>query len=379
MQGCQPLVSVVVPTLNAGRRFAKLMETLRAQRVPGTVEIVAVDTQSRDGTAELARKFGARVLFTSRSRFSHGGTRNQAIQAATGEYVALTVQDALPTDDHWLIRLLTPLLTQPEVAGSYGLQVAPASAGLLARARSGLWCRSNREPKTQALEHGKGFQAMTPEDRLALIRFDNVTSCIRRSTWEEIPFPERPYAEDLAWAKEVLLRGKRIAYVPTAQVWHCHERRRLYELRRAYIDGGTRVQLVDWPSPTLKFGEAVAAARRMVFFLTTKRFDSMVDPDKIRHFLRAETYRYGTLEPTVPVRLYLESLGFAQTLTEGALRLCPDRRLPEGVWIDLFRFTTMAVVGKNLGITAATARTQSPSMLERRAWNVMHAFLSRGV
>ncbi len=219
---------------------------------------------------------------------------------------------------------------------------------------------------------------MPPEKRLALISFDNVTSCIRRGMWEKVPFPERNYGEDMAWAKAVLLEGYKIAYVPTAQVWHCHERGWLYELRRAYVDGYTRVQLVNWPSPTLTFDETLTLLRRMMFFLLTRRFDSMVEPAVVRRFLLEEIQHYEQLDSSKPIEMYQTVLRFSWGLMEKALRLCPEGVLPERAWINLLRFATVVVVGENLGTTAAVKLTQTLS-LERIVWDMLHWFLGRGI
>ncbi len=57
------------------------------------------------------------------------------------------------------------------------------------------------------------FARLSPLERLALCTFDNVCSCIRRSVWRVHPFPEAPIAEDVEWAREVLVAGYRLAYV----------------------------------------------------------------------------------------------------------------------------------------------------------------------
>ena len=374
----QPLVSVVIPTLNAGNGFLQLLEAIKAQQVPGDVETLVIDSHSQDGTMTLAQKAGAKVMSVPRRLFNHGRTRNQGIKASTGEFVALTVQDALPTDETWLARLLIPLLEQSEAAGSYGLQLAPPTSGLLARTRSTLWREGNDLPAVKSLEAFEQLWQMPPEKRLELIRFDNVTSCLRRSVWEQQPFPERNYGEDMAWAKSVLLKGHQVAYTPTAQVWHCHERGAVYELRRAYLDGYSRVDLVDWPSPSLTFIEALALVRKTMFFLLTKQYDSMVEPTVIRQFLLAEMHRHEPLRSSKSAQIYLKALRFALALTERAIRLYPSGPFPTGTWIELFRFATVAVVGQNLGATAAVVRAQNLSS-ERAAWNVLNWFLSRGV
>lgn len=49
------------------------------------------------------------------------------------------------------------------------------------------------------------------------------------------PFRAAPIGEDVEWAKDVLLAGYRIAYVPKAQVVHSHDRSARYELARTYV------------------------------------------------------------------------------------------------------------------------------------------------
>lgn len=372
----RPLASIVIPTLNAGPDLASLLADLKNQQTPGPVEILVVDSQSTDGTRALAQQAGARVLTIPRTQFNHGRTRNQALAAATGEFVALTVQDARPTDPFWLARLLETLLRDPSVAGSYGLQVAPDHAGLLARTRSALWCRAHRSASQQRLENPEEFEALSPEGRLALIRFDNVNSCLRKSAWESAPFPEMDYAEDLAWGKEMVLRGHALAHAPAAQVWHCHERGWRYELRRAYIDGATRVRLVDWPASPMTGREMAASVRRLAFFLNTHRFDSFTDPAEIGAFMRAERYHYRDENPAEPSRIYQMALGFAQELTETALQISPGEGLAQGAWIELFRFALTAVTGQTLG-AASTRSRRAPG--ERLAWGLADRLLARGV
>ena len=373
----QPVVSVVIPTLDAGQGLAGLLEAVHAQQVPGGVELVVIDSGSRDGTPERARGAGARVLSIPRRHFDHGRARNQAIAASSGEFVALTVQDAMPADVGWLGRLLAPLLGPTEVAGSYGLQVAPPSAGLLERTRSSLWCEAHGEPRLQSLSDPEALAALEPEERLEQIRFDNVTSCIRRKVWEAIPFPEGNFGEDMGWARAVLLAGHKLACVPSARVWHSHERGWFYELRRSYVDGRNRVRLVDWPPAGLDPGEGLAVLRRLAFFVRTRRFDRVSDVLAGRRFLREELRRYETLDPVRPTQVYLEALGFGMALTERAARLRADGQFREGEWIRLFRFALAVSTGRALGTSAAARKGASPGVTA--FWGGLDQLLGRTV
>ena len=67
-------VSVILPTLNAAGEIAALLAALMDQTQPPE-EILVVDSGSTDGTAELARAHGARVMSvpaTSLTTAGHG-------------------------------------------------------------------------------------------------------------------------------------------------------------------------------------------------------------------------------------------------------------------------------------------------------------------
>jgi len=94
--GAEPSArSLVIPTRNAGARFRQVLERLQRQQLESPVELIVIDSQSDDGTPELAAHAGARVERVMRADFNHGATRNRAIELSSGERIALLAQDAL--------------------------------------------------------------------------------------------------------------------------------------------------------------------------------------------------------------------------------------------------------------------------------------------
>jgi rhamnosyltransferase len=83
----------------------------------------------------------------------------------------------------------------------------------------------------------KRYRALPPAERRELALFDNVSSCLRRSVWEEIPFGRTGFGEDLRWGARALARGYKLVYEPRSVVVHSHERGPLYDLRRHYAEG----------------------------------------------------------------------------------------------------------------------------------------------
>jgi GT2 family glycosyltransferase len=84
-----PDVSAIIPTLDSGAHLARCLASLEAQR-DVDVEVIVVDQGSRDGTRDIARAYGARVLSLPRPDFYRPPTRsrNDGARAATGRFLA---------------------------------------------------------------------------------------------------------------------------------------------------------------------------------------------------------------------------------------------------------------------------------------------------
>ena len=229
-------VSVVIPTFNAGPGFEELLRKLDAQEGGFEREVVVVDSGSTDGTAELAARYGAALHRVLKANFNHGATRDLGISLSSGEYVALTVQDAVPLDERWLAAMVENLQKDPRVAAVYGRHVPKPDAGVMTRALVGNLAVASLERREQEIQDPAKYLSLPPAQRRRAASFDNVSSCLRRSVWEEFPFGEADFAEDLRWGKKVVEAGYAIVYEPRSVVVHSHERGALYDLRRHYVD-----------------------------------------------------------------------------------------------------------------------------------------------
>ncbi len=243
-----PRISVVIPTRNAGPRFERTLEAIADQKLGEPFEVLVIDSGSVDGTLDLCRRYGVQVVQIPPARFGHGRTRNQAVVACRGEYIALTVQDAVPADDHWLGNLVMALDAAPRVAGAYSRSLPHRDASFVARQVAEYWFRRNRQRVEQRISDWPSFASLPYEAKQLQCTFNNVSSMIRRSVWHEISFRDIPFAEDLAWGYDVLRAGYSVIYEPASRVYHSHERSAWYELRRAYIESRVVGELFDAPA-----------------------------------------------------------------------------------------------------------------------------------
>src|SRR5207253_4611327 len=84
-------------------------------------EVIVVDDGSTDATAAIAAEYGCRVISTENRGLS--SARNTGLEAASGEIVAYTDDDARP-DPHWLTYLAATFMTT-DFVGVGGPNIAP--------------------------------------------------------------------------------------------------------------------------------------------------------------------------------------------------------------------------------------------------------------
>ena len=228
--GPREVVSILLVTRNGIETLPALLDAIAAQVIDLEVEVVAVDSGSSDGTAELLRARVDLLLEISPEEFGHGRTRNAGVASCRGDYVVLIVQDALPLGTRWLHELVAPLREDRRVAGTYARQRPRPEASAVTRGNLEAWLAASPDARRSYLR--EPFQALTPHERMRVCVFDNVCSCLRREVWQRIPFGDVAIAEDLDWGRRVVGAGFHLVYAPAAQVVHSHERSAWYELRR---------------------------------------------------------------------------------------------------------------------------------------------------
>ena len=116
-----PELSVIVPVRNGAERLPPLLRSLAAQTLDrDKFEVIVVDNDSSDGTADVAVAHGARVVsepIANRSR-----ARNRGAAGATTRLYAFTDADCVAHRD-WLRTLLGCAGSAPLVAGEVRLRV----------------------------------------------------------------------------------------------------------------------------------------------------------------------------------------------------------------------------------------------------------------
>jgi rhamnosyltransferase len=320
-------ISVVIPTLNAGPEFEELLKKISAQEGNFDIETLVIDSGSTDSTAELARRYGAVVHRIPKTEFDHGATRNLGISLARGEFVALTVQDAVPLGERWLATMVENLERDERVAGVYSRQIPRQESSALTRVLINDLATASPERREQFAESPERYRKMPPRKRRRLAVFDDVSSCLRRSVWEKVPYEKTDFGEDIRWGNRVVEAGYKIVYEPRSAVFHSHERGAMYDLKRYYMDQRVLVELFE-----LRLVPNLAHLLLAIF--------------------RSSAHLYGLLRQD------------KELTVRGAPRLA---------WLAV-RYAIPAQVGNYLGVKSGSIARLSP-----RAYGKLHRYLSKGI
>jgi GT2 family glycosyltransferase len=206
------------------------------------VELVVADTSSTDGSVELARSFGATVVPVE--HFSHGGTRNLLMERTSGEYVAFLTQDALPADERWLARLLEGFSLADDIALVYGPSRPVPGAPIPVGRELDAWFCSLAPDGRPRIDRTR-----SPQGPGAETFFTSANAAVKRADWSQVPFPDVPYAEDQALAREMLRAGYAKAFMPDAAVIHSHDYAALAQFRRAFDEWRALHEVHGWVQP----------------------------------------------------------------------------------------------------------------------------------
>lgn len=215
--------SVLIPVKNGGALLGEVLDAVLAQQAPWPFEVIVVDSGSTDGSVACARQRGVRVECIAPAEFGHGRTRNYLASLSSGAFLVFITQDAKPADAHWLRHLVDGCDSAPDVAGAFGPHRAYACARHVTHRELDMHFAGFGSSLTVVRLDDRERFARDPGYRQFLHFFSNNNSCLRRSVWQRLPFPEVAFAEDQTWALRAVEAGYAKAFVPQAMVFHSHD------------------------------------------------------------------------------------------------------------------------------------------------------------
>ncbi len=225
-------VSVVIPVKNAGDDFRHLLSAIKNQKGFKDIEILVVDSGSTDRSLQISREFGAKIIQILPEAFSHSFARNLAAEQASGDHILFTVQDALPSSDIWLRKLVRVIKDNNVVAvscteslrGDVDLFYSVASwyhnRFMEVEAQDRIMCKPDDENHLTLRKNGQ---------------LSNVACLISKDVFMKYKFMGN-YAEDLDLGIRLIKDGYRLALLSSTRIIHSHNRLAYYHLQRGYVD-----------------------------------------------------------------------------------------------------------------------------------------------
>jgi rhamnosyltransferase len=197
--------SIVIRAYNEEKHIGRLLTGIMQQTIIKEVEIILVDSGSKDATTSIAARYPVKILHIPPEDFTFGRSLNLGISHACGEFVVAASAHVYPVYPDWLENLLAPF-EDLKTGLSYGKQ------------------RGNSSSKFSEHQVFARWFPDTPNLRQAHPFCNNANAAVRRSLWEIRPYDETLTGlEDLEWARWALEQGNRIAYVPEGEVVHVHQ------------------------------------------------------------------------------------------------------------------------------------------------------------
>jgi rhamnosyltransferase len=198
--------SIVIRTLNESRYLDELLVAIRRQQLEDlSYEVVVVDSGSTDGTLDIARRHGCRIVHITREQFSFGRSLNLGCAEASGDALVMISGHCVPTDEQWLAKLCAPVAAGT-AQYSYGRQLGGPRSHYSE-------CRifAKYYPEVSAIPQEGYF-------------CNNANAALSKAAWAEHRFNEDLTGlEDMEFAKRLVAAGGRVAYVADACVYHHHE------------------------------------------------------------------------------------------------------------------------------------------------------------
>ncbi len=188
-----------------------LERVLAAVRAEGDVELVVIDSGSRDRSREIARSAGANVIEIAPEEFGHGRTRNLGAERSSGDLICFLTQDAVP-EPGWLAAYREAFELDERVGAAFGPHLPrEETSPMIARELTEFF--GGFSPNGGPVLHRRGD----------LTFLSNVNACYARACWEEIRFPDIEYSEDQAFGRAMLEAGWVKVFHPRAAVRHAHD------------------------------------------------------------------------------------------------------------------------------------------------------------
>lgn len=294
-------VDIIIPVYKPGKTLFTLLDRLAGQTVPAA-NIILMNTEEKYfqqlvyGTDFSQRYRNVKVFHLSKREFDHGMTRRKGVARSRAEVFVMMTQDAMPTDEFLLERLLSGL--KDDVAVSYARQIADGKSSVLER-----FSRQFNYPDRSFIKSEEDLE------RLGIKTYfcSDVCAAYRRDIYDSLGGFVRHtiFNEDMIYAAGAVKAGYRIAYEAEAVVIHSHNYNCGQQFRRNFDLGVSQAQHPEIFSNLRSEAEGMRMVRAAVAYLRENRMRKKIPYFYLQCFCKYAGFLMGKHYKKLPAGVVL--------------------------------------------------------------------------
>lgn len=223
-------LSILVRVRDECKALERLLSFIQKQKFNGRYEVIVIDNESSDDSAKIALSYGAGVFLLPRSLFTYGRAINIGIDRCRADLVLLLSAHVWPQQPDFLQSIVDDIQKRPAIQGIYFRQITNQPVGKAEKSRFSIFpkesCVIDNNSVVRQLNKGLNLYWAS--------YFSNSACILRRDAVLNRPMRDLPYAEENAFALDLILQGKSVAYnnLPAVYYEGPVSLRRLYEQER---------------------------------------------------------------------------------------------------------------------------------------------------
>ncbi len=191
-------LSILIRNLNEAKQLEQTLLALKRQQVNFEYEILVIDNESDDNSAEIAKRMGCTVFSLKRADFSFGRSLNYGIEKCKGEIILILSAHVILLNEFFL-QNIPRQFNDAKIAALRFVNAV------------------STEHVADSLQGGPQQLIYSDTPDFITISWKNfmVNHCaaVRRSCWKIQPFDEKAFAsEDKIWSIEILKKRYVVLY-----------------------------------------------------------------------------------------------------------------------------------------------------------------------
>ena len=230
-QSKNPTVGVAIITYKDSKHLGKCLPPLLNSSIK--LKVLVFNSDSNDGTVELAKKMGADTLVIPRTEMNHGTARELCRKKLGTDIVVMMTPDAYPVDNKTIEKLIDPIVKGKAVV-SYARQIPHPEANIIAKCS-----RAFNFPNKGNI---RGIDDVKKYGVYTVFNSDSCAAYLNSALDEIGGFRWTLSGEDTIAAAMLLKHGYKISYTAQAVVEHSHNYTPKKEFVRHFDTGMYRKQ-----------------------------------------------------------------------------------------------------------------------------------------